>query len=235
MSIKYKEIAEVLAHQIREGLYDKTKKLPTEDELIEEFEVSRNTIRKAIDTLVKHSLVMPIQGSGVQILEDSEEGTISLDTFRGMTDSFPHSKITSIIVKFELITADAVIAKNLNCKVGTPVYYIERVRHYDNKPYVFEKSYYNKKVIPYLSDEIISKSIYSYISNDLNMQIGFVHRSLAADRLDEYVAPFLGLEAGDPALITKNTAMLKSGVIFDFSYNYHHYKNTKFSKLANSF
>ena len=60
LDVKYKVICEEIAKNIREGLYQDTKKLPTEEELIEQFEVSRNTIRKAIDLLTRKGLVIPI-------------------------------------------------------------------------------------------------------------------------------------------------------------------------------
>ncbi|MEB2589540.1 GntR family transcriptional regulator, partial [Bacillus cereus] len=45
MSAKYKQIADVLEQNIRDGLFNETKKLPTEEALMNRFEVSRNTIR----------------------------------------------------------------------------------------------------------------------------------------------------------------------------------------------
>ena len=56
VAVKYKEIADRLELEISDGIFDKTKKLPTEEELIKKFEVSRNTIRKAINQLVNRGL-----------------------------------------------------------------------------------------------------------------------------------------------------------------------------------
>ena len=62
MAIKYKEIADCLDKEIRDGIFNQTKKLPTEEELIKEFEVSRNTIRKAITQLVNRGYIYQVQG-----------------------------------------------------------------------------------------------------------------------------------------------------------------------------
>lgn len=233
MSAKYREVSQILEMKIYEGEFPYSTKLPTEDEMIETFGVSRNTVRKAVEILVQKGLVMPVQGSGIFVRWTSDQGITSLEGFQGMTLGFSRSNIRSEVVEFELIEADEEIAKNMNCEIGTPVYYIERVRHLDGKPYVYEYSYYNKNVIPYLSVEIISKSIYSYITRDLNKQLGYVHRVIYADKLTKKQAEYFGLEEGDPALITTNTAMLKSGVVFDYSVDVHHYQNTKFLKLSN--
>ncbi len=46
---KYQEVVEDIIHKIEKNEY--TDKLPTEDQLIEQYQVSRNTIRNAIRTL----------------------------------------------------------------------------------------------------------------------------------------------------------------------------------------
>ena len=65
MSAKYKIVCDSIQQDIESGKYNETGKLPTEDELIILYRVSRNTIRKAVDLLVKRGAVMPIQGSGI--------------------------------------------------------------------------------------------------------------------------------------------------------------------------
>lgn len=61
----YHQIAEKLLQAIQSGEY-KTK-LPTEQELMKQFNVSRNTIRRAIDVVYQHGLLRRIQGSGYYI------------------------------------------------------------------------------------------------------------------------------------------------------------------------
>ncbi|WP_242852063.1 winged helix-turn-helix domain-containing protein [Clostridium butyricum] len=65
MTTKYEIVINKLMNNIKDGVYDKDKKLPTEDELMNIFSVSRNTIRKAIEILVNHGYVYQVQGSGI--------------------------------------------------------------------------------------------------------------------------------------------------------------------------
>ncbi|NMB18685.1 MAG: GntR family transcriptional regulator, partial [Erysipelothrix sp.] len=62
MKHKYQIVSASIEHKINTDLYKD--KLPTEDELIVEYGVSRNTIRKAIQILVQKGIIIPIQGSG---------------------------------------------------------------------------------------------------------------------------------------------------------------------------
>ncbi len=63
--------------------------------------------------------------------------------------------------------------------------------------------------------------------------MGYVYRVISAEKLTSKHAKYLGLKAGEPTLVTTNTAMLKSGVVFDYSIDYHHFENASFLKLAN--
>lgn len=232
MEVKYKVICDDLANEIYQGIYNEIKKLPTEEELIEKYEVSRNTIRKAIDLLTRRGLVIPIQGSGVFLRSSLSKGCVNLEDFNGLTESFGDA-ITTKVNSFKLINADVKLAKIMECAVGTPIYFVERLRIVDSIPYVVEYSYYNKEVIPYMSEEIVKKSIYQYIREELKLPIGFVDRVITAGILNEHDARELDLTPGEPALISTNRAFMKNGVIFDYSIDIHNYKETKFLKLSN--
>ena len=58
----YHDIAEQLIQDILAGKYPV--KLPTEQVLMNRYQASRNTIRKALDVIFAHGLVRRVQGSG---------------------------------------------------------------------------------------------------------------------------------------------------------------------------
>jgi GntR family transcriptional regulator of bglA len=233
MSVKYKLVSDAIENDIENGKYTLTNKLPTEDDLIQQYQVSRNTIRKAIDLLVKRGIIMPIQGSGMFLRKPPTDGCVNLENFHGLTAGFHKNLVETEVIDFKLTQADGKLAEIMQCPEGTPLYFVERLRSIDGKKFVIEYSHFNKEVIPYLSREIVSTSIYQYITQDLRKQIGYVDRVIEAGILNEHDAKYLGLQPGDPALISINRAMLKSGVIFDYSIDIHNYKHTKFLKLSN--
>ncbi len=63
----YLQIGEILAGRIADGSYRKGQRIPTESELMEEFEVGRNTARRAVGWLREQRLVetVPTRGSYV--------------------------------------------------------------------------------------------------------------------------------------------------------------------------
>ena len=72
MGIKYKEVADQLRHEILvQNTYARTKKLPTEQELMERYHVSRQTVRQALSILLAENLIQKRQGSGTYLSEQA--------------------------------------------------------------------------------------------------------------------------------------------------------------------
>lgn len=232
MSAKYKEIANSIEEEILRGVYNEIKKLPKEEDLINKYEASRTTIRKAISILVNKGYVYQVQGSGIFLREAAVKDYISLENLKGLTRDYPNKTIKSHVIDFKVIKANEELAKQMKCELNTNIYEVKRLREINGIKFTLEYAYFNKNIIPYLNDDILTKSVYSYIVNDLNLNIGFADKVIYADKLDEESAKYLELEVNDPALIIENTVFLINGEVFEVSKAIHNYKEAKLLKLA---
>ncbi len=61
---KYLQLKEIIFQHFNDAQYGTGQKLPTESELIEQFGVSRSTVRQTLAELVSEGIVYKIQGSG---------------------------------------------------------------------------------------------------------------------------------------------------------------------------
>ena len=234
MITKYGEVVKVLENEILEGKYNKTKKLPTEDELIGILNVSKLTLRKALDILVSKGYVYRVQGSGVFLRDFNREGCMDVREMNGLTRTYFNNSLKSRVIELSLIDADEELASKMKCPVNTKVYYIKRVRYLEDVPMEIEESYYNKEIIPYLNKEICEGSIFTYIINDLKLKIGFSDRVISCDKLNAEDAVLLGLKENDPALILNNTVFLSNGIVFDISIEKYNYNKMKIISLTNA-
>ena len=66
MAQDYRELATTLRGRIDAGEFRQTGKLPTEDQLIEEYQTTRYRVRNAIAVLAEAGDVFPVRGSGVR-------------------------------------------------------------------------------------------------------------------------------------------------------------------------
>ncbi|VWX35438.1 MULTISPECIES: GntR family transcriptional regulator [Exiguobacterium] len=233
MTAKYKQVAEQIETDIVNHVYQHTNKLLTEDEYATKYGISRNTVRKAIEILVNKGYVYQVQGSGVFVRDHYNSDYVNLEKLQGLTSDFSGRKVETRVLAFEQTTANEEVAERMKCPVGTPVYYVKRLRLVDDHPFSVEDSYFRKSLVIYLDENIIQKSIYNYLRNDQKLAIGFADRVIYADFLKSDDAVLLELKEDDPALLVDNTVYLTNGQIFDVSRATHHFRHVKMLKVSN--
>lgn len=226
-----KQLTAIIKEKILNNEYGHMK-LPTEDMLMDEYGVTRYCVRKAIQNLVNHGLIYQVQGSGMYIKEKRDDCLI-LSSTEGIVMSFPNKKVESKVLNLHIQEADDELAKEFKCEKGTPIYKLTRLRYLDGEPFCIEYSRYNKKIIPYLSNEIAEGSIYEYIRNDLGLSIGFADKIILCDKINHEQAELLNLEENDPGLFINDTVYLSNGTIFNASTVLYNYKLTKLFDVAN--
>ena len=72
MAPKYQFIADSLRQEIESGVYSSKQLLPTEQLLCQRFQISRQTVRRALSVLEDEGLITRRQGSGSHLRERSE-------------------------------------------------------------------------------------------------------------------------------------------------------------------
>ncbi|MCI9156585.1 MAG: substrate-binding domain-containing protein [Lawsonibacter sp.] len=72
MAPKYQSIADSLRLEIENGLYSSKQLLPTEQLLCQRFQISRQTVRRALSLLEEEGLIIRRQGSGSRLRERVE-------------------------------------------------------------------------------------------------------------------------------------------------------------------
>ena len=263
--LKYEMIVNDLQKRIMNEEFEENHKLPTEEKLIEEYKVSRNTIRNAIKILTNlgivystkkpHSLrrakqvsrntirnaikiltnlgiVYSVQGNGMFVRAPKKKGTVYLNSTRGVTTDNPGNKIINKLLDIQVIETDEKLSQQMNCKLGTPVYYLKRLRIVDGVPYALERTYYNKDIVPYLGKEIAEGSIFRYLKDDLKLSFGFADKYLTAIKLSKEDAQLLNLNENDPAIMINDNIHLSNGLLFNTSNIIYNYQTTNFYSVA---
>lgn len=226
--LKYQIIANEIENDIYSNNLPQGTKLPTVEALASEYNVSKSTIVKAIESLVSRKIVYQLQGSGIFVRKRNRTGYINLNFTQGFTTSLKEFNITSKVLDFNLIKANKEIAELIECDVNDDIYLIKRLRYIDDEIMCYEEAYYKKSIVPYLNKEIATGSIFEYLQTALNLNLGFSDRYLHLEKLDNNLANLLNLAPNDPAMIVLEQIYLSSGVCFNVSKLVYNYKNTRF-------
>lgn len=203
-------------------------KIPTERELSEKFDVTRNTIKNVIATLEEEGLVFKKQRSGVYInllfKENYKKYSHSLEEPLGVTKTFSNnSDVGSQVLKFEVIRPEKKIADSLVLSNNDFVYYIKRVRLLDGEPISIEEAYIPIKHLPELNKSHIKKSLFLYAEeNGFNLTNSYL--SVYADCSTSEDQRYLGLQQNQPVSVIEEIILTDTGVPFEISIIRNHYK-----------
>ena len=105
--------------------------------------------------------------------------------------------------------------KALNSGKNDEVYDIIRQRILNEKPAKLEYTIMPVKRVPGITLEILHKSVYSYIQNELGLKLGKDDRIITAEKSDAYDMKYLDCKQDDPVLCVQQKAYLEDGRPFE--------------------
>src|SRR5580704_2313086 len=140
-SLLYSRVETVLASEIADGDLKVGDQLPTEDSLITRFEVSRITVRRAIQNLVGRGLVEIKRGKGTFVA--APKITQELTELTGFVEDMQTlgRKPTAQLLGKKIVAVDETVAHELALTRGERVVRIHRVRLADGVPISFDETY----------------------------------------------------------------------------------------------
>jgi GntR family transcriptional regulator len=154
----YRQIAGQLRDKIEEGDFDSGQPLPTEKELGATYNVSRNTVRQAIDLLTNWGLVETRPGSGTFIRKQYESFVTTLSGewqpesdsgLGGGEGSAAFKEVEArgrqgrfLPPRVEIQLARANVAERLRVPPGINVISRHQQRFIDDQPWSLQTSYY---------------------------------------------------------------------------------------------
>ncbi|ADU26408.1 GntR family transcriptional regulator [Ethanoligenens harbinense] len=225
--IQYSKIAKVIEERIKNHIYPPFMKIPTQQQLADEFGTSRMTVKKAIDSLIYLGLLVSIRGSGTYVMSNpiANELDFSGKSYLGLSATMQGKgrNLSSKVIAFEHVFPDNLQQKRLLLNETDPVYRIIRLRCLDGEPYTLEYTHMPIGIIPGLNAEVLTHSIYSYIQNDLGLRIGSSYRVIRANIPDAYDRKYLECSDNDPVLEIEQVVYLDNGMPFEYSRSRHRY------------
>ena len=199
----YMNVYRILVKRIEGGIYNTDDLLPPEPVLQEEFQVSRTTIRKAMELLTRDSYVSIKQGKGTRVL-DRQAMSQQLNYVSSFSETLRKKgcKVAIKSLEFERVTADEAMAKELEIGEGDELFLLKRVVLSNGKPIAIVKNYLVPRFIPGLPrDYKRISSLYQYIEKEWGIIIESAFDRITARSADDAEAEALGLESKAPLLI----------------------------------
>ena len=188
--------------------------------------ISRMTVRKAIDLLVREGKLYRVNHVGTFISEQKQFKV--LNTMMSFSEEVVSAggKVTNIILDFKIIKSDEFISRKLNILLYTDVYYLVRLRKKDDQALAIEESYYPIDLIK-LDKDIILNSIYQYLKENYKYKMSSSIQEIKAILIEKDYAKLLEMKEFEPTILIDQVSYLDNGRIFEYirSYkNQNHYE-----------
>ena len=208
-------------------------RLPFESWFIEHFNVSRVTVRKAIDHIIAEGVIerRPYQGLYVSQKEMQMHSDSPIYSF-GLSDDDPN--ITSKIISFDTLSASDKLQQIFQYEQEEKTYYINILRYYNGKPFTIQSVYLNKELLTDLDIFALKdRPLYEIIEKDYGLNISHLNVTMSISVPTEEQAEWLCvspldnlLEATDSLCLSDNRVVRYAISLYTnaIDYNYTVYK-----------
>ncbi len=197
----YHQIYVLIRDKILSGSYANGELIPTEKELEKTFNVSRITVKRALDELAQEGLVSRQRGRGTLVTYHAPvSGT--LGNMDGLLEDMLHivQETEVDILEFDYRPASPHVTDALRLMPEAVVQHAVRTRHKDKTPFSYVITWVPEDIgRSFERDDLQSKPILALIEQ-AGVQIGRARQSVTATLADGTTGPALGLGIGSPLL-----------------------------------
>lgn len=230
---KFSEISLDIQSAIINQLYLPGDVLPSENELAKKYQVSRETIRKALALLLENGYIQKQQG----------KGSIVLDVKRF---DFPISGLTSYkeLQTAQHINSQTVVSSNikmnlphslvdrLRLPVNTPVIYLERQRKVDGEVVILDKDYLLTSVISNIPNEAAQDSLYGYLEIELGLIISYAQKEIIVELATPEDHRLMDLHGDNHVVVVRSDVYLDDTTLFQYTESRHRLDRFRFVDFA---
>ena len=208
----YYQLKAALLQDIESGRWRPGERLPTEDELIARFRVSKITVRHALQELTQLGYIRREQGRGTFVQGPPlEEGPRELKSFTSEMQRHGF-RATSRVLDQGIIAAPSDIAGRLDLPEGDAVFRLHRLRLADDEPMGLQTAYIPMRLAPGIDElSFTDASLYEVLAAQYALYPAGARETHQAVAVPEDAALLLRIPAGSPALAAERLATLEDG------------------------
>lgn len=197
----YFQLMDLIIDRIKIGELKPQDRLQSERELCETYNVSRATVRQALNELIKDGYVYTEHGKGTYVSEQR----IKQELLKFYSFSEEMRKInkvpTSNVLDFEVVNPDINVARTMGIKENDEVYKVLRLRLADDEPMMVETTYLPCSVFQNLTKDMLTeKSMYEVLTKKYGVKFTRAEECFMAAALNPFEAKLLGVKEKQPSM-----------------------------------
>ncbi|MEG0254013.1 MAG: trehalose operon repressor [Vagococcus sp.] len=230
---KFKEIFLDLEEKIVTHEYPPHTLLPSENQLIKIYGVSRETIRKALNLLTNAGYIHKKQGKGSIVLDMNRfdfpiSGLTSYKELQN-TQRIPSE---TIVVELKKIATSKDLSKLTEWPVASEIWKLVRQRKIDGEVVILDKDYLLGDIIQELPKERAEDSIYEYFENELELNIAYAQKEISVEPVTKEMRDLMDLHGDQHVVSVKSLVYLEDTRCFEYTESIHRLDKFRFVEFA---
>ena len=214
---RYVQLRRHLEKGIEDGILAPNSSLPPEREIAEMTDLSRVTVRKAIQELVREGTIEQRQGSGSFVREPLTRVEQSLSHLTSFSEDMKSRGLATTSKWLErgifVPTADEVETLGL-AQQGAQVARIYRLREADGRPMALERAALPLEILP--NPTAVTDSLYALLE-DAGLRPSRAVQKISAINLETEEAALLGVAKGTAGLRIQRISYLHDGRVVELT------------------
>ncbi|HFU3863209.1 TPA: UTRA domain-containing protein [Streptococcus suis] len=215
---KYKKVYQDIKKKIEDQVWSTGQALPTENELMEIYSYSKDTIRKALSLLEMDGYIQKKQGKSSIVIEHGlmkEQYLAEIKTAGELNKRSKH-QIQTELTSLYIVQGQDDLMSTFEVDDKVDFYRVSRVRLIDGERLEYEISYFDRRVVPYLSKEIAESSIYRYLEEELKLTISHSRREISFRFANEEEKQLMDLADYEMVVVVTSVTYLSNGQAFQY-------------------
>ncbi|QUW21268.1 GntR family transcriptional regulator [Sporosarcina sp. Marseille-Q4063] len=214
----YKQLAKIISGKILEEGMDSGTLIPSESEMIEKYNVSRTTVREAIQLLVNKGVLEKIWGKGTIV-----KSSVFVETLGELTGFAEEIMEQGYVPSAKLISAEMKSnhlyeMSKLSLSPQDEILIIERIRIADDLPIAYERSCWPKNIGKLLLKENLNEiRFYDLLEQKYNIYLTEADESISATNASGFEAGLLGVGPGTALLEMNRISYGVDGAPLEFT------------------
>ncbi|GGB10043.1 trehalose operon repressor [Macrococcus hajekii] len=228
---KYQAIYQEISGQILQGEYEFHDQLPSESILVKHYNVSRETVRKALNLLQLNGYIQKLKGKGsVVIYQESTNFPFSkLISFEEINNSLGMDYETKV-ESFQRVSVSGhpLVKAALHLEDEADLYEVIRSRRKNGRVNIIDTDYFLADIVEGLTEEIAQQSIYAYIENELDLNISYSNKAITFEPMTDAELEIFGTVEPPYAATVRSIVHLSNAVPFQYNISKHRASEFKF-------
>ena len=211
-NFKYTQLYEILVDKITSGEWMPHERIPAERELCQRYNISRITVREALDLLAKDGYIYRRQGKGTFVaVRPIEQKLTKLYTLREGIEAKGMISCNRIL-SFRRIAAAGRVREVLRPE-GGEVFELIRCMYASDTPYAVETTYIPTALFPEMTEDAIRENGLYRTMQSFSIVPERAVEKLTAVPISREDALLLGVQPSDTAIRNERTTYSKNAEI----------------------